>query len=275
MNIFESLASVPSDKIGLVYIGQAGFLMKHGNTVICVDPYLTDSVDRICEKGDGLWTRQYPAPIEPEKTYFVDYVFISHDHLDHADPETITGIAKANPNVKFVCSKAIEDKIAGYGANNVIGLSVGDSIIEDDFASTIIPAAHEEIHLDEKGDVLEAGFVFDFGGITVYHSGDSLVYDGLSDIVRGTDVMLLPVNGNGFYRRSDNIVGNMDSFDAARLAKECNTRLLIPMHYDMYLGNSVPEIAVEAIVKSSAPDIDMRFPKVGSGFAIGDGIEEI
>ena len=133
-----------------------------------------------------------------------------------------------------------------------------------------LPAAHEEVHMKD-GESEECGFLFDFGGIKIYHSGDSLVYDGLCDSVRGSDVMLLPVNGNGFYRREDGIVGNMDSFDAARLALDCGTGLLIPMHFDLYRGNSVPESAVRDIISAAAPSVRTVFPKPGEGCRISRG----
>lgn len=155
-------------------------------------------------------------PLKAFETDFVDYVFISHDHLDHADPETIAGIISANPNVKFVCGSAIADNISGYGVKNLTPLDNNSSVVCTEFSVRIIPAAHEEIHFDENGNPAECGFVFDFGGLHLYHSGDSLVYDGLCDEVRDTDIMLLPVNGNGFFRRADDIMGNMDTFDAAR-----------------------------------------------------------
>ena len=83
--------------------------------------------------------------------------------------------------------------------------------------------------------------------------------------------MLLPVNGNGFYRREDGIVGNMDSFDAARLALDCGTGLLIPMHFDLYRGNSVPESAVRDIISAAAPSVRTVFPKPGEGYRISRG----
>ena len=270
-DIRNKLASLADGEAGIVYIGQAGFILAGGGTVAAVDPYLSFSVDRACEKGDGLWTRRYAPPVMPEEMGFVDYVFVSHDHLDHADPETLSGIAKANPAVKVVCSAAIADAVRGYGCANVIALHDGGVVDCGGFCARMIPAAHEEVHRDAAGEIAEAGFVFDFGKVRVYHSGDSLVYDGLIEAVRGIDVMLLPVNGNGYFRRADNIVGNMDAFDAARLAKECGARLMIPMHYDLYAGNSIPDEAVTAIVSAAAPGLDCRLPSPGQGWIVGDG----
>lgn len=270
-DIREKLASLKPGEVGIIYIGQAGFILSSGGVTAFVDPYLSYSVDHACEKGDGLWTRRYAPPILPEEADFADYVFVSHDHLDHADPETLRGIAGANPSVKIVCGSAIADAVEGYCSADVIGAYDGWTVNCTEFQVKVIPAAHEEIHRDSRGDPTECGFIFDFGKVKVYHAGDSLVYDGLCDTVRGVDVMLLPVNGNGFYRRADNIVGNMDAYDAARLASDSAAKLMIPMHFDLYEGNSVPECAVKAIVAAAAPSLDCRIPTPGCGYVIADG----
>ena len=186
--------------------------------------------------------------------------------LDHADPETISGIAAVS-DARFVSGKAISGKISSYAGRDSVALGCKKVRDFGSFRVSALPAAHEEVHMKD-GESEECGFLFDFGGIKIYHPGDSLVYDGLCDSVRGADVMLLPVNGNGFYRREDGIVGNMDSFDAARLALDCGTGLLIPMHFDLYRGNSVPESAVRDIISAAAPSVRTVFPKPGEGCRI-------
>ena len=269
MNIKEKTASLRAGELAVIYIGQAGFIISDGTVSVAVDPYLSYSVDLAIENGDGKWTRLYVPPVMPDELSFLDFVFISHDHLDHADPETISGIAAVS-DARFVSGKAISGKISSYAGRDSVALGCKKVRDFGSFRVSALPAAHEEVHMKD-GESEECGFLFDFGGIKIYHSGDSLVYDGLCDSVCGSDVMLLPVNGNGFYRREDGIVGNMDSFDAARLALDCGTGLLIPMHFDLYRGNSVPESAVRDIISAAAPSVRTVFPKPGEGYRISRG----
>ena len=269
MNIKEKTASMRAGELAVIYIGQAGFIISDGTVSVAIDPYLSYSVDRAIENGDGKWTRLYAPPVTPDELSFLDFVFISHDHLDHADPETISGIAAVS-DARFVSGKAISEKISSYACRDSVALGCKKVCDFGSFRVSALPAAHEEVHMKD-GESEECGFLFDFGGIKIYHSGDSLVYDGLCDAVRGADVMLLPVNGNGFYRRADGIVGNMDSFDAARLALDCGAGLLIPMHFDLYRGNSVPESAVREIISAAAPSVRTAFPKPGEGYIISRG----
>ena len=79
--------------------------------------------------------------------------------------------------------------------------------------------------------------------VSVYHSGDTLVTDGLREAIAALppiDVALLPINGRDFYREALGFVGNMDGREAVRLAEESAIRLLVPMHWDLFAGNTVP-----------------------------------
>jgi L-ascorbate metabolism protein UlaG (beta-lactamase superfamily) len=68
------------------YLGQEGFRFSDGVTQLLIDPYLSDSVDRLDGFPPGFWTRNYPPPVKPAALREIDLVLCSHDHLDHADP---------------------------------------------------------------------------------------------------------------------------------------------------------------------------------------------
>lgn len=111
MSLKDRLSSLSDRQTAVIYLGQAGFLLSHGGMTVLVDPYLSYSVDKAVEKGDGMWTRRYAPPYTPEELSFADYVFLSHDHLDHADPETVFALSACS-EAEFVCSAAIADKYA-------------------------------------------------------------------------------------------------------------------------------------------------------------------
>lgn len=268
MNIKERISSLGEGQVGIAYLGQAGFLLSCGGVTAVIDPYLSYSVDRAVAVPGPDWTRNYAPPYLPAELDFVDYIFLSHDHMDHADPETIALFAECS-EAEFVCGAAIAEKVGSYGAKRVIGMREDILLERGAFSAKLLPAAHEEIHRNKNGDCEECGFLFDFNGIRVYHSGDSLVYEGLTEAVMGTDVMLLPVNGHGYFRRyADDCIGNMDAYDAARLARAAKAKLIIPMHFDLYPGNSVPCEAVSAIISATAPELDFRLPEPGMGWKI-------
>lgn len=246
------------DQLALFYLGQVGYIVKFREKYILIDGYLSDYVDRNCASELVPWKRRYPAPMSAEELDFIDYVFCTHSHYDHADPDTLRAIAKVNPHATYYVSNAIRETLLSYGlpAQSVIGLSCDTPTALCDFISvTAIPAAHEELHENASGDYEEVGFRFHFDGITLYHAGDGCPYDGLIERLMNTDILLLPVNGKDYFRRYvSDIIGNFDSREASLLAKAVNAKLLIPTHFDLYDVNALNPATFVDTVTTLAPD---------------------
>jgi L-ascorbate metabolism protein UlaG (beta-lactamase superfamily) len=81
------------------------------------------------------------------------------------------------------------------------------------------------------------GYVVRFGNWTIYHSGDTIWYDNMVDILKpfNIDVAFLPINGNDPSR---GVAGNLNSIEAAQLGKQIGARLVIPHHYDLFEFNT-------------------------------------
>ena len=72
------------------WIGQSGYILNDGINEICIDPYLSNVVDRIAKRG-----RMVIAPFMPEKLKS-DVVICTHNHLDHVDIDAIPLMKKEN-----------------------------------------------------------------------------------------------------------------------------------------------------------------------------------
>ena len=67
----------------ITWLGQAGLLFETNTVKIMIDPYLSDSVERINPKN----FRRVPV----KKELFdldIGVLIFTHNHLDHYDPET-------------------------------------------------------------------------------------------------------------------------------------------------------------------------------------------
>lgn len=225
----------------LFYLGQEGFLFKYQDTYLLIDPYLSAYVDENCAR-DVKWVRRYPSPIAPEELDFIDYILCTHAHYDHADPYSLSALAKANPNAKFIAPLPIKETILSYGIKpeQFIGALADQPLIFDDCTIVPVPSAHEELRMDEFGNYMDMGYRMNFGDISIYHAGDCCLYEGLSERLMDVDILMVPVNGRSYYKRYvQDIIGNMTSEEAVILAQETNASLLIPMHYDLYDVNRI------------------------------------
>jgi L-ascorbate metabolism protein UlaG (beta-lactamase superfamily) len=91
------------------------------------------------------------------------------------------------------------------------------------------------------------GYVISFGKWNIYHSGDTLWFDGMVELLKpfNVDIALLPINGNDPSR---GVAGNLNAKEAAVLGKAIGAKVVIPCHYDMFTFNTADpkEFAEEA-----------------------------
>lgn len=242
------------EQIACFYLGQVGFILKYNGKYILIDGYLSDYVDRNCCSENVKWIRKYPAPLGGKELDFIDYVFCTHAHFDHADPYTLSAIASVNKKAEFFASVTFCNEFENYGIekSRIHGVVADKSYeLENGISFTPVPAAHEQLNRDENGDFHELGFIFSLGNTKVFHSGDCCMYDGLSNRINGCDILMLPINGRDYYRTVvKDIIGCFDSVEAITLAKEVGASLLIPTHFDLYAVNEVnPAYFVDCLYK--------------------------
>lgn len=219
-------AKVEPGQVAIQWLGQGGFAFKGSDgAVIAVDPYLSDSAN-----GDGNAPRLEKIPVPP-KNVALDYLFLTHDHVDHTDPQTAPLIAQANPEATVVCPPSVCRLLTKWGVPlpQITVAMPGESLEFPGFKAHIVAAEHTDDSL---------GFVLEFGEsgsstdtVSVYITGDTEYHDGLASSVEayGPEVLLVPINGKW---------GNMDSAHAAKLAAEIAPREVIPMHYGMFAENT-------------------------------------
>ena len=274
MNLKDAVLSAKSadDQIALFYTGQEGFLVKYRGTYLLFDGYLSDYVDRQHYTEEIPWKRRYPAPISGNELDFIDYVFCSHGHDDHMDPDTLSAIASVNDHAKFIVPAPLAGLAASFGIapERILPARAGESISLDGITVLPVPAAHEELETDENGDFLAMGYRLQLGAISLYHAGDCCVYDGQAERLGQVDVALLPVNGRSFYKLQRGIIGNMDAAEAAELAVAIGAKLLVPMHYDLYAVNGLATSAVVEAIERIAPDLPFHLFRPGEKLLLGN-----
>ncbi len=236
-------------QLGVWYLGQEGMLLKSSERYLCIDPYLSYYVDENCCQF-VKWERRYAPPIDADELDFLDVVLCTHSHYDHADPYTLSKIAKANPKTLFVVPAPVADTVAKYGIcpENIVAAYADKKIELAGFEITPIPSAHEEFHFDENGNYCELGYIVECDGVRVFHAGDMCMYDGLCERLDNIDIAMLPINGRDYFRNKNDIIGNFTCEEAILLAKEIKADMLIPMHHDLYDVNCVdPAVFVASI----------------------------
>ncbi|CAA9470039.1 MAG: hypothetical protein AVDCRST_MAG96-346 [uncultured Segetibacter sp.] len=250
------------------WLGQSGFLLKWKGKYILFDPYLSDSLTVKYQNTDKPHTRMSELVIDPASLNFVDIVTSSHNHTDHLDADTLQPILKDNANVHFIVPEANRSFIVnrvGCDDNFPLGLNDGTSVVIDDFTITGVPAAHNEVERNEKGECKSMGFVVQFGEYAIYHSGDTLWFKRLEEILKpyDLDVAFLPINGNKPERK---VAGNLNAEEAALLGKEIGAGMVIPHHYHLFEFNTEDPALFE--VQCRKHKVNYRVLEIGEGVVI-------
>ncbi len=206
--------TVPYGHLAVWALGQHGFLLKGGRTTVIVDPYLSDS---IAERGGHFrdtFARLIPIVVAPQALSIVDMVLVTHHHTDHCDPETLVPLLAASTARLLTSYKAYERlRELGIDLTRVEVPPVDQALMyNDELIVTPVPAAHYDHDPDAHGNPAYLGFIITLNGVTLYHSGDTVIYPGLMERLQAQriDMMCLPINGRDWVREQQGLVGNMD-----------------------------------------------------------------
>ena len=233
-------AASSENDLHIWWLGQSGFLVQWRGSHLLFDPYLSESLSRKYAATDKPHTRMTGLVISPDALDFIDLTTSSHNHTDHLDGETLTALIQANPKMELLVPSANRTFAAerlDMDPEQLKTIDAGQSIALGPFELHAVPAAHEDLAKDDLGRHQFVGYVAKLGPWTVYHSGDTIPYDGMEETLRQwkIDVALLPINGRRPERR---VAGNLWGREAANLAKAIGVRMVIPCHYDMFEFNT-------------------------------------
>lgn len=225
INKFKNTALKPGE-IALCRLGQHSFLIKTADKLIAFDPYLSDSPKRLIK-----------PLIKAEDLADFDLIFGTHDHSDHIDRPQLSRMAGGK--AKFIFPEAVASSITEIPQNKIITMKGNDAIEFNGIKIYAVPSAHEFLEKDSNGAYFSLGFVLETENISIYHSGDCCIYEGLLTTLKklAPDIMLLPINGRDAERFKRGCIGNMTYQEAVDLAGFTGIKIAIPAHYDMFDGN--------------------------------------
>lgn len=191
------------------WIGQAGYILSDEATTICIDPYLSDVVNRVANHQ-----RMVRAPLLPRELK-ADAVFCTHNHLDHVDIDAISYMDKS---IKFFAPSDCKEILTELGVTHYNEFDEGKSYRIGNFIITAVFADHT---------VPAVGVIVKHNENTLYFTGDTLYNEKLTKLK--CDILFICINGK---------MGNMNAQEAAEITKRISPRMAVPNHYDMFESNS-------------------------------------
>ena len=186
----------------LKFLGHACFLLREGKNTIIIDPFLTGN----------------PIAASPVEQIACQHILVSHGHDDHlGDAVSIARQNGATVIATAEVARACAEKGVSSHAMHIGGkhnFDFGYVRITQAFHGSGIPGGHA------------CGFIVNFFGKTIYHTGDTGIFGDMALLGRleSIDVALLPI-GDNFT------MGIRDAVKAVELAAP---GMAIPMHYNTF-----------------------------------------
>lgn len=230
---------VDKDELAIFWSGQNSFFLKTPEgTLIAIDPYFS--------RTPGVSYIRSEPPLRPEEI-IVDYVFCTHDHLDHTDPETLSAIAKNSPKTTFFGPPESYRHFIKMGIpqSKAKSLKAGITLEQQDFKVTPYSSILG-YEVDHKGKpwISHYGHLFDFGFVKLYNLGDtsqeatSSPEKILNEVAKlSPEIAIFPIVGDIPTRKPE---------DACTFAKIVNALIVIPSHYGCFRNRTIdPEIFIK------------------------------
>ena len=200
------------------FLGHSCWRLSDGTHTLLIDPWLSENPR---------------AAVRAEEIEAADAILVSHAHFDHLG-DTIP-IAKRT-GATVISTFELVTHCQENGVENGHGMNLGGG---HDFPWGRVKLT-QAFHTSSCGSGTDfkamgepCGFLLRFGGLTIYHSGDTALFGDLALIGRlnAIDLALLPI-GDNFT------MGPEDALEAVRLLQP---KRVVPMHF-----NTFPVIEVDA-----------------------------
>lgn len=244
------------------WLGCTGIWLKsEGNTNIAVD-FWVGSGKRT--KSNPMMTSQHQMQrmagvqklqpnrrnsvfvLDPFAIREIDAVLSTHNHGDHIDVNVAAAVLQnCDDSVPFIGPQACVDLWTGWGVpkERCIVMRPGKSVKVGDieilalesFDRTCLVTAPKGVTLRDKMpqdmDELAVNYLFKTPGGNVYHSGDSHYANYYAK--HGNDHQIDVALGS-FGENPRGITDKMTSVDILRMAEALNTKVVIPVHHDIW-----------------------------------------
>ena len=198
----------------VTWLGQAGLMFETCGKTILVDPYLSDSVEKIEPHNKRrVPVKQELLQIKP------DVILLTHNHLDHTDPDTLKHYLGADSAVLVLASYNAWQSVRKFGGlkNNYTMFNRRSRWTQDDIVFEAVYAEHSDEHA--------VGILLRSEGKIFYITGDTLYNERVfEDLPDGIDCVFLPVNGRG---------NNMNMQDGAEFCRRLGATA-VPLHCGLF-----------------------------------------
>ncbi|MBL9115132.1 MAG: MBL fold metallo-hydrolase [Verrucomicrobiaceae bacterium] len=211
-----------SHEIGITWLGHAAFLIQMEGVNVLVDPNWAlwlGPVKRI--RHPSIYAHDLPR---------IDVVLITHAHFDHLHIPSLKRIAEGQT---IIVPRGVGSIVKRLDFNQIVELDTWQHANFRDLKVTLTPAKHWGARMIHDTHRHFGGFLVEGGGRTVFHCGDSAMFDGFQEIGQRADIStaLMPI---GAYDAPSCRPVHMNPEEALDAFEMLGAEWMVPMHHDTF-----------------------------------------
>lgn len=278
----KPIAIVPSRKTNLhtlspeknvfVWFGHSSYFMQIDGKKILVDPVMSGSASPIPPTTRSFNGADiYTTDDIPE----IDYLFLSHDHWDHLDYETIVTL---KPKIKRVITglgTGEHLEYWGYDTNLIIEKDWGEEIsLDDGFVAHTTSARHFSGRGFTRNKALWMSFVLKTPSLTIFIGGDSGYDTHFKDIGREYGPFDLAILECGQYNNKWKYIHAMPE-EVILMAEDLQAHKVIPVHWAKFVlaQHDWDDPIIRVVAEAKRKNIALIHPMIGENVTIGDSAQ--
>jgi L-ascorbate metabolism protein UlaG (beta-lactamase superfamily) len=227
---------VHENEMGVTFIGHSSFFIQMAGKNVVIDPNFARWLVVLKRlKRPGLRLRDLPP---------IDYVLVSHAHMDHLHRPSLRAIARltraeSGRAPAIVVPRAVEDLVRRLGYTQIVELDTWESLKESGLEITHVPSRHWGARMIKDYHRGFGGYVLRSGIHSVYHAGDTAYFEGFREIGKKLkpELALLPI---GAYHPPSFRNVHTSPEDALKAFLDLGAKYMIPMHYGTFRLSQEP-----------------------------------
>jgi L-ascorbate metabolism protein UlaG (beta-lactamase superfamily) len=227
-SVKTNLLSLDKDRDVLVWFGHSSYFMQVDGKRILVDPVLSGSASPL-----RFTTRSFPGAdvYAPDELPVIDYLFITHDHWDHLDHDTLL---KLKPKIgKIITGMGTGAHLEhwGFSTNIIIEKDWNEQVdLEDGFVVNTVPARHFSGRGFKRQQSLWLSFVLQTPTLKIFIGGDSGYDTHFAETGKRFGPFDLAILECGQYNKSWKHI-HMTPEELVQAAADLQARRFIPVHW--------------------------------------------
>ncbi|SFG88937.1 L-ascorbate metabolism protein UlaG, beta-lactamase superfamily [Pedobacter insulae] len=258
------LLNLAIDEDIMVWFGHSSYFIQLDGKRILVDPVFSGNASPLPGTNKAFrGTDQYTVADLPP----IDYLFISHDHYDHTDYETLVAL---RPKVKkVICGLGVGSHFEkwGYQESQLIERDWNEEIdLAGGFMVYTTPARHFSGRGFKKNNTLWLSYVLQSPTTKIFIGGDSGYDTHYAEIGSKYGPFDLAILDNGQYDIKWRYIHHLPE-EALKAAQDLKAQRLFPVHSSKFImANHAwdePLIRISALNKNLQNPIPLVTPMIG------------